>query len=101
MRWLDVIIYSMGMSLSKTQEIVKDKEAWCAALHGVIRSWTRLSDGTTAIREYHEQLDAYEISSQLININHQTTHAQNDQNDKQVHIHLNEYAKYCKNVEKL
>ena len=44
MRWVDVIIYSIGMSLSKLQEIVRDKEAWYAAVHGVIRSRTQLND---------------------------------------------------------
>ena len=54
MRWLDGISDSKDMSLNKLWEIVKDREAWCAAVHGIAKSWTQLSNMIKLLRQ---QLD--------------------------------------------
>ena len=57
MRWLDSIIDSMNMNLSKFQVIMKDREAWCGAVRGIAKNWTRLKQQYQSVNGANESND--------------------------------------------
>ena len=59
MRWLDGVIGSVDMNLSKLWDIVKNREAWRAAVHGVANNWTQLSERTTNSRKHIQVTDTF------------------------------------------